>query len=131
MPPSIRFFNLTRDLKELIHVSILLSEKKYSHLIRMSVVSLSEYRHKGISEKEGLNWSSIHQGEQKNFHGFCTCMQSHSIFFYDENEELFHTFSDEEIFFRRKQPVLIENEEKLGFLEIFSRKHRMLLSFLL
>ncbi|WCK53384.1 hypothetical protein PP175_18800 [Aneurinibacillus sp. Ricciae_BoGa-3] len=127
MPPSIRFINLTRDLNELIQVSHLLFSHGKSPVIHMSVIPLNDYRQWETQVRSRSDSMHTHQGRSAEFHSYC--MDAGRIFFFDCNESIFHKLNDEDIFFRRKQPVIFADKEVLGFLEIFTRSERMLLNF--
>jgi hypothetical protein len=127
MPPSIRFFNLSRDMKELIQVSHLMFSQGMSPVISMSVIGLNEYRQWESQARSRSDSMHTHQGRSAEFHSYC--IDAGEMLFFDSNEHIFHRLAGEEIFFRRKQPVTITDKEVTGLLEIFTRSERMLLNF--
>jgi hypothetical protein len=132
MPPSIRFINLTRDLQEMNRVSQLLYEQKRSSPIYISVIPLSAYRQKHQQTALGyFEWDRIHQGPCTVMRSYATCYATRTILFFDDNENIFHEIKEDEILLRRKHHFEINQEKKMGFLEIISGKQRTLLSFTL
>jgi hypothetical protein len=130
--PFIRFLHLTHELREILHVSRLLQEKKQTLPLYFSVVPLSAYRQHNQTTRLGVfEWRRIHQGRTISLRGISFCNQSQTVYFYDQEENVFFSLTQAPAFLRRKDPILIENEEKLGFLEIITKEHRLLLSFTL
>ncbi|MED4730438.1 hypothetical protein P9597_20280 [Aneurinibacillus migulanus] len=128
----IRFIHLTQELREILHVSSLLHKKGQISSLYFSFVSLSAYRQHNQTTGLGLfEWRRIHQGCTIQLRSVSICEQRRVIHFYDQEENIFFFLEETPAFLRRKEPILIENEEKLGFLEIITREYRLLLSFTL
>lgn len=128
----IRFTYLTQELREILHVSSLLDAKGQTSSLYFSFVPLSAYRQHNQATRIGLfEWRRIHQGRTIQLRSISVCEQKRIIYFYDQEENIFFSLEDAPLFLRRKEPILIENEEKLGFLEIITKKYRLLLSFTL
>ncbi|WP_286886938.1 hypothetical protein [Aneurinibacillus sp. UBA3580] len=128
----IRFLHLTHELREILHVSHLLHEKSQPHSLYFSVVPLPAYRQHNQTTRLGIfEWRRIHQGRTFRLRSLSICNQNQIVRFYDEEENIIFSLTQVPAFLHRKEPILIENEERTGFLEIITKEHRLLLSFTL
>jgi hypothetical protein len=128
----VRFVNLTQELREILHVSRVLQEKNKPLPLYLSVVPLSAYRQHNQTTRLGIfEWRRIHQGRTIPLRSVSICQKEQTIHFYDQDENIFFSLPYGPVFLRRKEPILFEQEEKLGFLEIITKEHRLLLSFTL
>ncbi|BAU27323.1 hypothetical protein DFP93_102434 [Aneurinibacillus soli] len=126
----IRSVNVTHDVMEILHVAQILEEKNRPCTLYLSIVPLAVYRQHTEQTALGFfQWPLIHQGRCIRLRSAAICHFTHSISFFDEEENIFYHIKNGEPFLIRKNTFLLDNEEKIGFLEIITRKERGFLSF--
>ena len=127
---SVRLLNLTRDVTEILHTAQMLKEKNDACTLYMSFVPLTAYRQYTERTSLGLfQWPLIHQGRCIALRSVAICKSTHTMFFFDEKENVFYQVKCKNILLRRKNTILLDNEEKTGFLEVITRNERLLFSF--
>lgn len=127
---SVRLLNLTRDITEILHTAQTLKEKNKSCTLYLSTIPLAAYRQHTERTALGLfQWPFIHQGRCIALRSVALCNSTCTLAFFDGEENVFYQVNSEEIFLRRKNMILLDNEEKTGFLELITRKERLFLSF--
>ncbi|WCN38836.1 hypothetical protein [Aneurinibacillus uraniidurans] len=129
MLPS-RSVNITHDVTEILQVAQILEEKNKPCTLYLSVVPLSAYRQYTEQTTLGFfQWPLIHQGACIRLRSAAICHSTHSISFFDEEENIFYHIKSEDVFLIRKNTFLVDTDEKIGFLEFVTRKKRGFLSF--
>ncbi|MFT9849324.1 hypothetical protein [Aneurinibacillus sp. REN35] len=128
----IRFLHLIHEIREILLVSHLLQQKNQSQPLYLSFVPLSAYRqHTEMTGLGVFEWHRIHQGRVIHLRSLYICEPSQTIDFYDQDESIFFSLTQAPMFLRRKEPILIKQEEKLGLIEVITKEHRLLISFTL
>ncbi|MBN6186097.1 hypothetical protein JQN58_03725 [Aneurinibacillus sp. BA2021] len=128
----IRFLSLTRELRDLLHASHLLQREGQKRPLYVSFVPLTAYRqHTEVTRLGVFEWYRIHQGRVAELRSLYICEQHQTVDFYDTEENIFFSLPQTPLFLRRKEPILINKEEKLGMLEIVTKDYRLLISFTL